>query len=57
MRAGEIGICGKCKKCSWLNGVWGKNPKNVWSNDVVKAPVKRTKDKVEKERCMEIYKK
>ena len=48
-------------------GVWGsvrvggKNLKNVWWNDMVKAAVERKEvlramDEVAKDRCMEIYK-
>ena len=46
--------------------VEGKNPKNVWWNDMVKAAVKRmetvwkevlgVRDEVAKNRCMEVYK-
>ena len=41
--------------------VGGKNPKNVWWNDVVKSAVERKevlglRDEVAKDRCIEIYK-
>ena len=52
-------VCGSVK-------VGGKNPKNVWWNDVAKAEVERkegawkeilsTNEEVAKGRCMEVYK-
>ena len=46
-------VCGSLR-------VEGKNPKEVWWNDVVKAAWKdileATDDKVAKDRCIEVYK-
>ena len=53
----------KCKRNMWLNKNWGKNPKNVWWSDEIKAAVRRKEsawkrllaasDEEAKEICME----
>ena len=63
MGAGETGNGGKCKRSVRLSKSWGKNPKNVWWNNEIKASVRRKEaawkgmlaagDEETKERCME----
>ena len=40
MGSGKTGNSGKSKRSMWLSESWGKNPKNMWWNDEIKAAVR-----------------
>ena len=51
---------GNGRKCKRMNCGGGKEPKRVWWNDEIKAPVRRkgvlaASDEETKEKCMETY--